>query len=773
MSRDPEQLALRCLLAGFEGLTVPDWLADRIREGLGGVVLFARNVASAKQVRELTAELRQARAGLVIAIDEEGGDVTRLEARTGSSYPGNLALGEVDDLELTRAVAAAIGSDLARAGVNLDLAPVADLNSDPRNPVIGVRSFGDRPERVAAHVAAFVNGLQSAGVAACAKHFPGHGATPADSHRELPVVADDPAALSAALLPFRAAIAAGVRAVMTAHVVLPAYDARPATLSPRILGDLLRGELGFDGVVVTDGIDMAAIADGAGMEGGSVAALAAGADAICIGGGPTDPGTVDRLARAIAAGVEGGFLDEARLRGAGDRLAGIALPVAPAQSGGRSRSGIGMEAARRAIRTQGDVRLGPRALIVELGPEPGMAAGEAGWSAGALIAERDPSATHIMRRGPRVDVESIHAQAAGRPLALVVRDLHRHDWARAAVEAIVAERPDARVIEMGVPAWRPDQGAHVATFGGSRASAIAVAERLYPAPTEGTHPAGAPTEGTHPAGEAIAGGDTATLLRLMLAEERAGVEAVGRVLPEVVRAVEAIASGLRRGGSLHYFGAGSSGRLAALDALECPATFGIDAERVVAHLAGDDAAEDDRELGARDAAGLAPGDAAVAVSASGRTAYALGALAHARAAGACTVAVTCAPGSPLGLAAEVAVEVPTGPELIAGSTRLKAGTVQKVVLSMLSTGVFTRLGHVYRGRMVDLRAGNEKLRRRAAAMVADLTGADPSRVGAALREADGNPKLAILMLRTGLAPDAARSRLRQAEGDLAAALGEV
>src|SRR5207245_8586926 len=140
-------------------------------------------------------------------------------------------------------------------------------------------------------------------------------------------------------------------------------------------------------------------------------------------------------------------------------------------------------------------------------------------------------------------------------------------------------------------------GAHVATVGGSRASAIAVAERLYPAPTEGTHPAG----------EAIAGGDTATLLRLMQAEERAGVEAVGRVLPEVERAVEAISTGLRRGGRLHYFGAGSSGRLAALDALECPATLGIDAERVVAHLAGDDEAEDDRELGARDADALAPG----------------------------------------------------------------------------------------------------------------------------------------------------------------------
>jgi N-acetylmuramic acid 6-phosphate etherase len=193
----------------------------------------------------------------------------------------------------------------------------------------------------------------------------------------------------------------------------------------------------------------------------------------------------------------------------------------------------------------------------------------------------------------------------------------------------------------------------------------------------------------------------------------------------------------------------------------------------MAHVAGEAEAEDDRTLGARHAAGLSPRDAAVAVSAGGRTAYALGALQRAREAGACTIAVTCAPGSPLGQAAQVAIEVATGPELIAGSTRLKAGTVQKVVLSMLSTGAFTRLGHVYRGRMVDLRAENEKLRRRAEGIVADLTGADTSRAGVALEQAEGNPKLAILMLRTGLSADAARTRLRQAEGDLAVALGEA
>ncbi len=168
-----ERLASSCVLPGFEGPTVPEWIRRRIDEGLGGVVLYAWNVESREQLRALTDDLRSERGDLVIAIDEEGGDVTRLEAATGSSYPGNAALGVVDDLELTERVAASIGAELADVGVNLDFAPVADVNTNPLNPVIGIRSFGSDADLVARHVAAFVRGLQSSGVAACAKHFPG------------------------------------------------------------------------------------------------------------------------------------------------------------------------------------------------------------------------------------------------------------------------------------------------------------------------------------------------------------------------------------------------------------------------------------------------------------------------------------------------------------------------------------------------------------------------------------------------------------------------
>jgi len=193
-------------------------------------------------VAALTAQFACGTADLLIAADEEGGDVTRLEARGGSSFPGNLALGAVDDVKLTRAVAAELGRRLAECGVNFNWAPSADVNSDPGNPIIGVRSFGAEPELVARNTAAYVEGLQSAGVAACVKHFPGHGDTAIDSHHAMPRIDVDARTLhERELVPFRAALAAGSKAVMSAHILVPALDPDlPGTLSPTVLTGLLR-----------------------------------------------------------------------------------------------------------------------------------------------------------------------------------------------------------------------------------------------------------------------------------------------------------------------------------------------------------------------------------------------------------------------------------------------------------------------------------------------------------------------------------------------------
>jgi N-acetylmuramic acid 6-phosphate etherase len=282
------------------------------------------------------------------------------------------------------------------------------------------------------------------------------------------------------------------------------------------------------------------------------------------------------------------------------------------------------------------------------------------------------------------------------------------------------------------------------------------------------------SENAHPRADAMDALTTSELLALMQSEDILAVESVQPALDQIAIAIDEISTRLRSGGRLHYFGAGTSGRLAALDAAECPSTFGVPPELVQAHAAGDGEAEDDDRMGAEDArqARLGADDAVVGISASGRTAYVLAAVGEARRAGAFVIGLTCAPGSPLAAAADIAIEVDAGPEVIAGSTRLKAGTAQKVMLNMISTGVFARLGHTYRGRMVGVIPSNTKLRGRASRMVRELTDRTPDDVDAALHDAGGNAKVAILMLRCGIDAPSARTKLSAAGGNLAVALGE-
>ena len=453
-----QRLALRCVLPGFIGTAPPDWVLRSASEGLGGVVLYGRNVATREQLARLTAALHAARPGLLIAVDEEGGDVTRLEASEGSSYPGNLALGSANDPELTSAVASAIGSDLAQVGIDLDLAPVADVNTNPNNPVIGVRSFGSDAALVAVHTAAWIAGLQGASVAACAKHFPGHGDTSLDSHLALPVVNEDPHLR--ALEPFRAGIAAGVKAIMSAHIVVVGLDDVPATISPTIMTGILREELGFTGVAVTDGLEMRGLSDGRGVAEGAVLALIAGCDALCIGGGLAGEETVDEIVGAIAMAVKNDRLSEGRLRQAATRVDELAAWRANQKPAAIEPSDIGLVAARRALTSDGPVRVGDYAQVVQLGSTPSMAAGNVPWGVAAELAAR----------GVRID-------EAGKSLVVVVRDLHRHPEQLRQVDALLARRPDAVLVEMGVPVCRPRGArAYIATRGSSRVSAMAAAE---------------------------------------------------------------------------------------------------------------------------------------------------------------------------------------------------------------------------------------------------------------------------------------------------------
>ncbi|MGV9965573.1 glycoside hydrolase family 3 protein [Streptomyces olivaceus] len=479
--------ALTVLQPGFAGTTAPDWLLRRLGEGLASVALFGRNVTSPGQVAALTAQLRAEREDVLVAIDEEGGDVTRLEVRTGSSFPGNHALGAVDDVGLTREVAAALGRRLADSGVNFNWAPSADVNSNPDNPVIGVRAFGADTDLVARHTAAYVTGMQSAGVATCTKHFPGHGDTGIDSHHAVPLIDVDADVLAARdLVPFRAAVAAGSRAVMSAHILVPALDPdRPATLSRRILTELLRGELGYDGLIVTDGIEMRAIAGTYGIERGTALAIAAGADAICVGGGLSDEDTVRRLSDALVEAVRSGELPEERLADAAERVRSLSRWTTANRPGARPEDtadgDVGLRAARRALRVTAAADFTPLTgapYVAAFTPVANIAVGdETPWGVAAELRRLLPGTETDSFNGPDAGAEAL-AAADGRRVVAVVRDEHRHPWMAAALDTLLAARPDTVVVEMGVPRAEPRGAVHLATHGAARVCGLAAAEAV-------------------------------------------------------------------------------------------------------------------------------------------------------------------------------------------------------------------------------------------------------------------------------------------------------
>jgi beta-N-acetylhexosaminidase len=479
------RLAEAILIPPFPGGEEPDWVRTALGSGLAGVTLFGPNVQDREQLAGLTARLRSAAIEPVIAIDEEGGDVTRISHQTGSDYPGNAALGAIDDVVLTRAVYAALGADLAALGINLDLAPAVDVNTAAHNPVIGTRSFGDEPALVARHAAAAVAGLQSAGVAACAKHFPGHGSTTLDSHLELATV-DAPLSVlrDRDLPPFEAAIAAGVRAIMPSHLRVPELTGDlPASLSRRAQTDLLRGELRFTGVIVSDGLEMRAVSEPYGIPEAAVLAVIAGTDLLCLGR-DQDHLSVLAVRTALVEAVRSGRLKGERLEEAAARVAELRQWTAtvaaqrPAASDGAVT--LGLAAARRAVTLRGALPMLRQPLIVQFVPPPNLAVGAVPWGLGAFApagSYRQVSTATAVDDLPSL-VSELLAAADDRSLIVVVRDAHRHPITRQAVQFMLAGRPDTVVVEMGLPVWQPAGASYVASYGAGRSNAEATAEIL-------------------------------------------------------------------------------------------------------------------------------------------------------------------------------------------------------------------------------------------------------------------------------------------------------
>jgi len=294
--RDIRRHAGQLAIAGFAGRSIPQDLRLLAREfDLGGVVYFARNVEAPEQVAEMSrdAQALAQELPLWVSTDQEGGRVARLKSPF-TLWPPMLTLGRSGDERLAERFARALAAELKAVGISLDFTPVLDILTNPKNPVIGDRALAERADDVARFGAVIIRTLQAEGIAACGKHFPGHGDTSVDSHHELPVVEHPPDRIERVeLVPFRAAIDADVACIMTAHLLIPALDEeRPATLSPRIIS-MVKQSLNFQGIVVTDDLEMKAISAHYGTAEASVAAIAAGCDVVLLCG-------ADQAAQAAA-----------------------------------------------------------------------------------------------------------------------------------------------------------------------------------------------------------------------------------------------------------------------------------------------------------------------------------------------------------------------------------------------------------------------------------------------------------------------------------------
>ena len=309
------------LMPGFPGTEIPEWVKKYLSAGLKSIAIYGSNIENLNQLKALIADIRSYASGdLLVATDEEGGDVTRLEYTTGSSFSGNRRLGQTNNSEATASEARDIARMCSYVGVNLNLAPVADVNSNPRNPVIGNRSFGDNQERVSHHTEIWVESHQAEGVACTVKHFPGHGDTSTDSHHGVSEVIGGWEKINLEHLePFKSAIKANVAAVMTGHLLVDSD--KPASQDPH--AHVTLRELGFDGVVITDALDMKAAIGEGDIATAAISSLAAGADFLCLGPNTTES-QMNHILDQIEIAIEDGRLDAKNILRSVERIESLA-----------------------------------------------------------------------------------------------------------------------------------------------------------------------------------------------------------------------------------------------------------------------------------------------------------------------------------------------------------------------------------------------------------------------------------------------------------------
>lgn len=439
-----DQLILSTFSPGFGGTSIPEWIKPWLDNGLGSITLFGSNTPTLDSTHQLIQELRSYNQDLVIAIDEEGGDVTRLFVREGSRYPTPALLGKCDDEELTYSSYRSLGTLLRELGVNLSYAPVADVVAVHNNPIVGVRSFGTTADLVSRHVVQAVAGLQDSGVGACIKHFPGHGAVVEDSHHSLPRIKMSKADYEAGhVSPFRNAILRGVSAVMVGHLVVDELDAtKPASLSPKIQGEYLRGSLGFKGLIVTDALDMGALGGVPRIHESALQALLAGSNLLCFSGLGDQSQIVQASFVRIKDALKTGEITS-------DHLVGIASPVRDFNSkilvSAEEKREVDFDNLALGMHKSGSVSIkNPDINLIEIGTKPTIAAGDVSWGI-----HRE-----LRAAGVKFEIHSSDSEGAlksDKQLVVAFRDAYRDSQLLATLQNLQNRKPDTIFIDMGWP----------------------------------------------------------------------------------------------------------------------------------------------------------------------------------------------------------------------------------------------------------------------------------------------------------------------------------
>lgn len=460
MKLSEKQLAMLGVLSpGFGGTELPEYIKEYLAAGLGGITLFGSNTPDLETTANLVKKIREINPDCIISIDEECGDVTRLWAKSGSPYPSPYIMGKVADFGFTESTFGHLGVELAQLDIDLTFGPVLDLSVSKDNPIVGVRSFGEDAKLVAKQAKAAVAGIAKAGVSCAPKHFPGHGKTSADSHLDLPSIdASLEELMREDILPFQTAITAGAPAIMVGHLVVPQVDKQPASLSSVWIDEVLRSNLGFEGVVVTDALDMGALGGLETIDSSAIAAVRAGANLLCLSGIQDQSGIMKQILN----------------------LADAELTQQDLKKLSQSKKLL------RSLRRRVDVDLGERGLetnrisqafeiigkpkikkgsssVLSLGAEPTIASGNIAWGLensllhrNQVISEFDTAENQIVQ----------------------FRDAWRDEKVLDRLMMLKANHPNAVFVDFGWPTAAFDAKNLIRAFGATRAHADAVADYL-------------------------------------------------------------------------------------------------------------------------------------------------------------------------------------------------------------------------------------------------------------------------------------------------------